>query len=312
MSIIQLLSGGGMANISGDISESERNITNELVREFDHYVRKTALALQMPASILSIQQSNFLAVVKDISNYHFVFAMRPGDNQITYRNFAQEGRVELGSIVHSVTLEIGDVSWAFSIALCVNKEEKTKAVEKLAKEYVQTVLTTQNNPNQKVTEQALSQPEIASGIQKFKQDFRPGTKTAFVIMQFGSNVLRTKIFECIKTTLAGHDIVALRADSKEYMDDLFANIKVYLHSCDFGISVFDRITEDDFNPNVTLEVGFMFGLGKDVLLLKDQTLKTLSTDLTGKLYKEFDINNIGTTLPKHIEKWLGDKGYLES
>ena len=92
------------------------------------------------------------------------------------------------------------------------------------------------------------------------------------------------------------------------MDDLFPNIKVYMHACDFGVAVFDRITEDDFNPNVTLEVGYMLGMGKDVLLLKDKTLKSLSTDLTGRLYKPFDTTDVSGTMPAQIEKWLNDKG----
>jgi nucleoside 2-deoxyribosyltransferase len=100
----------------------------------------------------------------------------------------------------------------------------------------------------------------------------------------------------------------MRADDKQYMDDLFSNIKTYMHACDFGIAVFDRIMQDDFNPNVSLEVGYMLGMNKDVLLLKDQTLKSLQTDLTGRLYKQFDVNDVDNTVPVQIEKWLSDKG----
>lgn len=81
-----------------------------------------------------------------------------------------------------------------------------------------------------------------------------------------------------------------------------------MHACDFGVAVFDRITEDDFNPNVSLEVGYMLGMGKNVLLLKDKTLKSLQTDLTGKLYKPFDTTDIEGTLKPEVDKWLVDKG----
>lgn len=56
----------------------------------------------------------------------------------------------------------------------------------------------------------------------------------------------------------------------------------------------------------------MLGLGKDVLLLKDKTLKSLQTDLTGKLYKEFDTHDVKATLPEQINKWLRDKGYSKT
>jgi len=168
-------------------------------------------------------------------------------------------------------------------------------------------LQAQKKP-EKFSEQAISTPEIASGLEKFQQDYPAGKKTAFIIMQFGSTKLHTDIVECIKTTLEKHDIIALRADDKEYIDDLFPNVKVYMHASDFGIAIFDRITEDDFNPNVTLEVGYMLGLGKNVLLLKDKTLKSLSTDLTGRLYKQFDTTDVLKTMPEQVEKWLSDKG----
>ncbi len=109
-----------------------------------------------------------------------------------------------------------------------------------------------------------------------------------------------------------HGIVALRADDKEYMDDLFLNIKTYMHACDFGIAIFERITDDNFNPNVTLEVGYMLGMGKNVLLLKDKTLKALQTDLAGRLYKEFNTVEVEESIPIAIEKWLRDKGLINA
>jgi nucleoside 2-deoxyribosyltransferase len=114
---------------------------------------------------------------------------------------------------------------------------------------------------------------------------------------------------CIRETLKKRGILALRADDKQHMDDFFPNIKTYMHACDFGVAVFDRITEDDFNSNVSLEVGYMLGMGKTVLLLKDKTLKYLQTDLKGKLYKQFDTTDIDNVMPPQIEKWLSDKGF---
>ncbi|MNR18345.1 hypothetical protein D3C85_1350690 [compost metagenome] len=160
----------------------------------------------------------------------------------------------------------------------------------------------------KISDEAVTNPEIASGLERFRADYPLGTKTAFIIMQFGNTKPHADVVNCIRDTLAVHGIIALRADDKEYMDDLFANIKTYMHACDFGIAVFDRITEDDFNPNVSLEVGYMMGMGKDVLLLKDQTLRNLHTDLAGRLYKQFDTRDTQGSMPAPINKWLADKG----
>jgi hypothetical protein len=83
-----------------------------------------------------------------------------------------------------------------------------------------------------------------------------------------------------------------------------------LHGCGFGVSVFERIQQDNFNPNVSLEVGYMLALKKRVLLLKDQTLKALHTDLVGRLYRPFDVLDPGKTIPPQIEGWMEDKGLI--
>lgn len=154
--------------------------------------------------------------------------------------------------------------------------------------------------------------DISHCAEKFKSDYPEGIKTAFVIMKFTETDIHEEILLTIKDVLSQYDIIALRADDKEYSDDLFANIKTYMHCCDFGIAIFERITEDDFNPNVSLEVGYMMGLNKPICLLKDQTLKNLHTDLAGKLYKPFNTHKIKDTLSKSLLKWLKDREIIES
>lgn len=308
MSAIKFLISGGMASIGGDLPEDERKNINETIKNFGEKVRKYAISLQVPASLLSVQQCTFLFIGKDTSSYHIVFANAPGGTSINYRDLAKHGRLELQSLVHQVRIEVGDVAWAFSYPQNLPEKDLDEYIQQIVVQYVNTVLQAQQKPEKVISEQAVSNPEIASGLEKFRRDYPTETRTAFIIMQFGSTKLHDDIVSTIKSVLKKHNITALRADDKEYMDDLFPNVKVYMHACDFGITVFDRITEDDFNPNVTLEVGYMLGMGKDVLLLKDKTLKSLSTDLTGRLYKQFDTTDVANTLPEQIEKWLSDKG----
>jgi hypothetical protein len=54
----------------------------------------------------------------------------------------------------------------------------------------------------------------------------------------------------------------------------------------------------------------MTALGKSVCLLKDSTLKSLHTDLVGKLYREFNTQDPERTIPPSLEKWLKDKGII--
>lgn len=148
--------------------------------------------------------------------------------------------------------------------------------------------------------------EIEQNIRQIKKEFE-GKKIAFLIMQFGTSRFHNEIYAYIQKILLKKDIVVLRADYKEYHSDLYYNILSYIYAADFGIAVFERIDDDLFNPNVAFEIGFMFALNKEVCLLKEKTLKSLPTDIIGKLYKIFDLNNLEESLENSICKWVNDR-----
>jgi hypothetical protein len=150
--------------------------------------------------------------------------------------------------------------------------------------------------------------EIQQSLRQFRMDYPSAMKVAFVMMRFGTTNAHNKIIAGIRETLLPFSISAVRADDKEYHSDLFYNILTYLYGCGFGIAVFERIEQDDFNPNVSLEVGYLLALKKQVCLLKDKTLKTLPTDLVGKLYRTFDPQDPIASIPPSLLKWMQDKG----
>ena len=152
--------------------------------------------------------------------------------------------------------------------------------------------------------------EIKESFERFKHDYPDPTKVAFIMMQFGKTKAHNEIVKAIRKVLDSHGISGVKADDKQYHDDLFPNVMTYLCGCGFGIAVFERIEAEKFNPNVSLEVGYMFAFKKPVCLLKDRTLKTLHTDLVGKLYKAFDPQDPIKTIPDEITQWLFDKGII--
>lgn len=152
--------------------------------------------------------------------------------------------------------------------------------------------------------------EIQQSLRSFKLDHPHPQKVAFIMMQFGNTPAHNKIVQGIRDTLAPHGLTAVRADDKEYHSSLLPNIQTYLHGCGFGIAVFERIEQDDFNPNVSLEVGYMMAMGKDICLLKDRTLRTLHTDLVGSLYRTFDPQDPVTSIPIELTRWMKDKGKI--
>ena len=149
-------------------------------------------------------------------------------------------------------------------------------------------------------------PEIQQSIRDFRLDHPDPRKVAFLMMKYGKTKAHENIVEGIKQALAPQGILALRADEKDYHADLYPNILTYLHGCGFGIAVFERIEQEEFNPNVSLEVGYMIALEKRVCLLKDRTLPKLHTDLVSKLYKEFDPQDPIASIPPVLKKWMKD------
>jgi hypothetical protein len=150
--------------------------------------------------------------------------------------------------------------------------------------------------------------EIQESLACFRDDYPDPAEVAFIMMRFGETKAHYEIVKAIRKVLESHGISGVKANDKEYHDDLFTNVMTYLYGCGFGIAVFERIEAEEFNPNVSFEVGYMLALRKPVCLLKDRTLKTLTTDLVGKLYKTFDTQDPGKTIPDEISQWLSDKG----
>ncbi len=152
--------------------------------------------------------------------------------------------------------------------------------------------------------------EITESLIKFNKDHPHYERNAFIMMRFGETKGHQRIAGTIRATLTKYGINGLRADDKHYHDDLFPNVLTYLWGCSIGIAVFERLETEDFNPNVSLEVGYVRALGKHICLLKDKTLKTLQTDLIGKLYIPFDPQDPEGSIPEVLEKWLRDKDII--
>jgi hypothetical protein len=148
--------------------------------------------------------------------------------------------------------------------------------------------------------------ELKKPLERFYKDYAKPQNCGFLMMKYEDTPIPTELVKIIKDHFAIHGFTILRADDKWYSDDLLTNIKTYMHGCSFGIALFDRINSNYFNPNVSLEIGYMMSLDKPILFLKDKTLVSLQTDLIGKLYAEFDFQNAKATLTKPIDKWIID------
>jgi hypothetical protein len=139
------------------------------------------------------------------------------------------------------------------------------------------------------------------------QDYPEYGRNCFLIMSFKPTKLHINIYKVLEDIFNKFNINLLRADMRSYSDDLLINVETYIYGCSFAIALFERLESDIFNPNVSFEVGYILALRKHICLVKEKTMPRLYSDIVGKLYFEFDINDLEGTLSLQIEKWLKDK-----
>lgn len=139
----------------------------------------------------------------------------------------------------------------------------------------------------------------------------PGSNV-FLMMRFRDTKQHREILNTLRAGLEFYGVNGLRADDKTYSDSLWSNIKSYMDACDLGIAVFEQIEDDDFNPNVSLELGYMIAAKKRVLLLKEKRLKALPADVVGHLYKPFDSYDLEASIRPRVLEWLRDIGIAKS
>lgn len=143
-------------------------------------------------------------------------------------------------------------------------------------------------------------------------DYPNASSITFLMMRFRDTKQHREILAALREALAYYGLHGLRADDKNYSDSRLSNVKSYMDACESGIAVFEQIEDDDFNPNVSLELGYMMALEKPVLLLKEKRLKALPSDVVEKLYKTFDSHDVANSIRPGVLEWLRDIGVAKS
>jgi len=142
-------------------------------------------------------------------------------------------------------------------------------------------------------------------LREFLNDHPDPERNVFVMMRFSSSPQLNEAHEAIKDALSDRGFHAVRADDRDYTGELWSNIEVYMTCCDFGIAIFEDFERRDFNPNVSLELGYMLGRRKRCLILKENHLPDLPADVVHRLYKPFDMFDIRPSVTREVERWVG-------
>jgi hypothetical protein len=112
------------------------------------------------------------------------------------------------------------------------------------------------------------------------------------------------IYPAIRDTLSSRGYHAVRADDRDYTGELWSNIEIYMTCCQLGVAVFEDIERRDYNPNVSLELGYMLGRRRRCLILKEQHLPNLPAYVVNRLYKPFDMFDVSNSVSQQVARWV--------
>ncbi len=129
-----------------------------------------------------------------------------------------------------------------------------------------------------------------------------------MIMPFGEAEISlsyyNRIYNIVKRYLSSLGIIVQRADEQQLAEDLWENVVTHIRKCDMGIAIIDDKYKSLISPNIFIEIGYMFGLNKKVLLLREKSTPPLPSDLAGRLYYHYDQEKIDEDIPEHLDRWI--------
>ncbi len=129
------------------------------------------------------------------------------------------------------------------------------------------------------------------------------TRNVFVMMRYRDDEKYKQIEDALRSNLLRYGLTACLAKDRAFTDDLWANIAFYMRNSRYGIAVFEEMDEREYNPNISMELGFLYALERRCLLLKDKRMPRLPTDICGKIYKDFDTYRIEESIGSRIQEW---------
>jgi hypothetical protein len=114
-----------------------------------------------------------------------------------------------------------------------------------------------------------------------------------------------RVINLVKDGLDKRGFTARLASDKPYQSMLWKNIEVYLLGCARGIAIVENKYNDQVNPNVAMEWGWMRAAKKDVLYLLEEDFENTSADFSGFLSARFSWSYPEKGIEEALNQWLG-------
>lgn len=151
----------------------------------------------------------------------------------------------------------------------------------------------------------LAPPAIVAPVTRFTEEF-PFDLNVFGMTRFpddsGTDPVETAL-AASRAELEKHGLSFHLASDRAMSDDLWTNVAAHMWASRYGIAIFEDRRSRGINYNLTIEVGGMVMTGRRCLLLKDESISAMPTDLVGMIYKSVDIDDTASVTAA-VNDWV--------
>lgn len=294
---------------SGNMAPNLRAKARELLKALESAIAAEAAQRRIPRALLpALMPSNVLCALSK-EHVSVVFTSKnagqlPRQVWIDVRDKPIPGSSESEFLVNYAVYELGfENPRAFQASasmLDLSGSDRDELIRAEAADYVNLM-----------TEE-LSRPRAIAGyeglqplLDAFSIDHPKFDRNVFIAMRFRSTEQFAEIDTAVRDGLRAFGLDGHRADGRMYATDgdLWNNVCVYMMGCKYATCIFEEIDEREFNPNVAIEYGFLRAINRQILLLKEQRVPTMPTDMVGKMYRAFNGYKIAETISAEIANW---------
>jgi hypothetical protein len=284
----------------GDMADETQTQMRALLDDFGDAVARNLAAFGLPRHASPFFRPFSLVVIKDSGQALVGLAPANGISQLTWLDRPDQFYAP-NAMEDLLANQLGwQVSAIVSLHLA-NDPEQAQVIEVVAARHAEEVEKVHALVRLGNIEHVR---HLEPYLRTFLEDHPDPSRNVFVMMRFSASEQMTQIHDAIVAGLAEHGMNAVRADDRDYTGELWSNIEVYLTGCEYGIAVFEDIEQRDYNPNVSLELGYLMGRGKRTLLLKEKRLPNMPSDVVHRLYKEFDGYDIDNSVRREVGTWI--------
>lgn len=291
----------GASMIAGDMEAEDQLAIRELLNEFADLAIMQLHAMGLPAHASPLWRPWNLVVARDAEKVMAAFTVLAGGVANIQWLDRKTQLFPPEELVRSIRDELGQRVAALVTLPLPEASDRQAVIEASARRHaVEVERASRLGRLGELTGVAHLEPHL----REFLNEHPDPDRNVFVMMRFLTSAQLDEVHSSIKNALDVRGFHAARADDRDYTGELWSNIEVYMTCCRFGIAVFEDIESRDFNPNVSLELGYMLGRRKRCLILKEQRLPDLPADVVHRLYKPFDMFNVSASVTREVARWV--------